>query len=760
MNKKSLKKLGLMGLLVVGSARATEMRTPWLADRGPIRYTFDKLYDDRRNITTWSAAHFKEAHKAFLKHGTDSKPLTALIYNKADFTLNEIFPNSEVPFGYENYSPYLKLTSISPRVHYTEYGMTFGGRIDWPVNCNKGRVGLRATLPMRRIEWERDDNLDKNQDPLSQFKVSQVINIDRNTPSSDIDAAAGAAAAAAGAAGNGNAGGDAARDAINVQQVGGTASQAVANAMVLNAAVIANAIDGVIPVGSVFAGSASAPLIGATAPAGGNFGNNTAAAIDATDATVGQVVAAALATRANGGALANAAGVQAVINNGNNTAAINRVGNRGNRAAVGQSPDVVVNAYRLDFVASLERANHTSGVVPGANSFQFFGQQAAVSAAQKNRATIGLVRSDDAETLVQSGAVAWMPAPASEPTKAHVAVADITQLNANLNNALTVDQVGYFQNTVNYSGIADATTGLNQAGLDQAKNLWVVFRRAADANNSERFAQNPTGSASAGQTVANQIENLLQLYRINPLIFFEQQGYTFDDQIRNGIGDIDLDLFYEHKFSDCWVGELAVGVKFPTGGDKDKYGTPWPAVCGNGQHWEVKLAGLIAYQPYCWMNVKIDASYNFVLEATEHRMAAFKGAQIKNFGPRADADVDWGYFIGHVDMNFFHPKTQDVRTTVGYEIYYKTEDHLKFKKSSAASWLGKKFVGGAFVEDLQPLDNGLARKNTNSIGHKLRTETSCQINQYFELYAGGSWTFAGQNVMKDRDLHGGFTIRY
>ena len=92
---KNLVKVALLGALAVGSAYATEMRTPWISTDGPLRYTFEKLNKNKSNINLWSATHMKEAHKAFLKHGTDTKDLAALIFNKQSFTIEEALPDAE-----------------------------------------------------------------------------------------------------------------------------------------------------------------------------------------------------------------------------------------------------------------------------------------------------------------------------------------------------------------------------------------------------------------------------------------------------------------------------------------------------------------------------------------------------------------------------------------------------------------------------------------------------------------------------------------
>lgn len=777
MKNQSLKKLALLGVLVASSAQATERRTPWISEHGPLRYTFEKLHEDAWNFNYWSAVHYKEAHKSFLKHSTKTVPYTALIFNKADFDLKEIFPNSQVPFDAEFYSPFLKLTHVSPRAEYTEVGMTVGGKIEFPVWCNKGRIGLRATVPFRRIEIERTDNCcDLDTNPLAPFVASKMIRIDRNSPATDVDAAAAAAAAAAGGAGNGNGGGDAALAAINVQNIGGTADQATANAMVLNAASIANAIDAVVPAGSTFAGAASGPLINATMPDVNNFfGANTAGPINLTDATAGQVVAAALATKAQGGALASAAGVQGAINAANNTLAINAVANRGNRAEGTAQTDMLVNAYRLDFVASLPDSQHNSALqIPNGTTVNLYGRDVAVAANQRNRATVGLARAVNADALQSAGFNAWMPAPTTDAPVGHIDVVNPANANTGIvamantlatlpitpGSSVNAAGVGYFDTAIDYQGLKDVVNGLTPAGLSQANSLWLTFRRAADSADPERFSRNELGTAGEGGAIARNIENQLRLFTQNPFAFFASKDFQLETGIRSGLGDIDLDLFYEHDFCDEWRGEVWVGVRFPTGQGKDQQ-NPYQPQLGNGEHWEVKIGGLMAWQPTCWMNIKIDGMYSFVLESSETRAAAFKGATIKNFGPAVQADVDWGYAVGHVDFTFFHPCTDKVRSMVGYEIYYKTEDHLSFKQKQAESWLGRKFdAAGNLVANPQDLDSGLARKNTEGIGHKVRWETSCQINKYFEIFGGGTCVFAGQNVTRDRDAHLGYNIRF
>jgi len=106
----------LMPILLIGTGfvNATEMRSPWFSERGPIRYKFETDKDEDYSLDIYALAHRRESHKAFLKHGTDTQPLTALIFNKADFPLNQIFPNSRVNPAGEFYNPFMDLMTIKP----------------------------------------------------------------------------------------------------------------------------------------------------------------------------------------------------------------------------------------------------------------------------------------------------------------------------------------------------------------------------------------------------------------------------------------------------------------------------------------------------------------------------------------------------------------------------------------------------------------------------------------------------------------------
>lgn len=616
-------KLALLSALVASHAFATEYRSPWVSGNGPLRYSFEKLNEESWNLNLWSAMHVKQAHKSFTKHSTKTQPLTAVMFGKSDFKIEEIFPDAKMQAGTAGFNPLVGKKTLSPRAEYAETGMTVGLRFDYPVWEKHGRIGVRASAPFRRIEIERQDSgLDKNEDPAADYVKRQVVLVDR----------------------------------------------------------------------------------------------------------------------ANDGAAGGA----------------------------GTTANVLAAAYRMDLVSSLANTDGTPalvGRVAGANGVTLFNNNITGAAA----AGAGVANTQIAAVAATGpvGIVGGVDNPAkflymaadggnNSPANSRYEQANIRQIIADYAlhaDIVAGDAIGYFGQAVNYAGL------LSSAGFQaNADKTWLIFRRQTNTPEGEKFADGTADQGGVGFNITRTLDQMIAQYNINTFQYLGGFGYSLDSEIRSGMGDIDLDVFYEHGFSDDLVTELALGVRLPTGGDKDKYTGAYKAILGNGEHWELKLAGLVAYRPFNWMSVKADASYSFVLEGTERRCAVFKGSTVKNIGPRADADVSWSYMIGHVDFNFTHPETKDIRSMLGYEFYYKTKDNVKFKKSKMASWLGKVVATGAANE--KDLSNTLAEKGTESITHKARFETSAQVLKHFEVFAGGAMAFAGQNAFRDRDAHCGFNVRF
>jgi hypothetical protein len=625
MNKKGLK-LALTALLAVSQAFAlSEVRTPWISGSGPLRYVFENdAKDGKYAMNLWSVGHSKYANKAFLKHGTKTQDLTALIFNKSNFALSEAFYNQNS----DPSNPLASFKQVSPRVEYNEMGMTVGGEISMPVWKNKGRLGLRGSVPFRSIELERlDSGLDKAEDPTADYVSGKVVKVTRRSDG---------AAAGAGAAGT--------LAAFNL----GSESSVLAKAYRLD-------------------------LLRALVDADGNK-----------ILTSGAAAAAGL----------KVFGTQIGTGGGNEL--------NGNFAGI--VPGAVANGRQTG-----KPVNHGYMLYDGGG----FG--------------LGAGR----DGLYGNG----IAGPINNIVPLRGDLANISGESARLNTFISAN---------------DYNAALSNFSADEAKKYWLIFRRTHNSVDASKFGNGDGNNVGGGRGITDNLDNYIAQFNENAFVYLAKQGISLDGQVRTGLGDIDVETFYRHTLNENWDAELQLGVRLPTGGDKDKYGSPYKSMLGNGEHWEIKIGGLLAWEAMSWMNLKADASYHFVLESTENRMAVFAGSTVKNLGPKAAADVDWGYFVGHVDATFFHPKNRDIRSVLGYELYYKLEDRLTYKNATAVA-----FDGGA-----KALSSKLAVKNTESIGHKVRFETSYQVSKYFEFFAGGSFTFAGQNVARDRDTHGGFNIRF
>jgi hypothetical protein len=156
-------------------ASATEFRSPLIVERGPMRYVFEGWDAKDYSLKLWAAGYCRESHKAFLSHGTNTTHLSALFFNKSDFSLVEIFPNSYAPLNSENYSPFVVVGELHPRITYVEKGISLGGRVAFPVSGNKGRFGFRVQVPFRRIEIEREDLGDKDTNQLDDVLTGEIV---------------------------------------------------------------------------------------------------------------------------------------------------------------------------------------------------------------------------------------------------------------------------------------------------------------------------------------------------------------------------------------------------------------------------------------------------------------------------------------------------------------------------------------------------------------------------------------------------------
>ncbi len=661
----------LLVTVTVSSVMATEFRTPLPTERGPIRYLFDKEPDrEGWNFNWWSSVHTREAHKAYQSHGSSSKPLSAIFFNKADFRLSNIFPNSEVPHNTEFYNPFMRVLSISPRIAYQERGINFGARFDLPVWGDKGRFGARFTLPFRDIEIEKKDGGVRDSSGLENVAATKLRKVEGN-----------------------------------VANTNGVTGFAVGDTYRIETYTYGWRLDFVE---ALSVNTAFTPMI--------NWEKNGQA---------GQIT------------VANQALFQSENEPANNGGPINNFPN--------------AHDPRYAVVASEE------GIIP----FNKFG-----GVIDKNAVPT--------QNQAQNGPRVCLPV---TPLPIDLAV-DPTSEEKFVGDAVT---------PLSYAGVSDDNNPNADVGTGNNNECDIALRKCLQARKAGLWItslHNGKGEElAAADTIRTKIQQAVAQYPENAFEWMHDRGMDFDTTRRVGWGDLDIDLFYEHRFGNDFITEFMLGFRFPTGHGDNYSKNPFQAHTGNGDHYEIKLGSMCAWQPWNWLNVKFDWYYSWVLEETELRAAAFKGACIKNIGPCVKADVDWGYFVGRLDFTVFHHKTKNLSSDIGYEFYYKTEDDIDFKDKCTGkcitklqSWLGREFkqtitrdaegnitnvsAANELTENLQCLDEELAESNTEQYGHKLRSETSYRFSQWFEGFAGSGYVFAGKNIAREFDLYAGFNVTW
>lgn len=586
-----------------GTVTATEFRSPLIGDRGPMRYVFEEWEEEDYGLKVWAAGYSRESHKAFLDHGTETHPLSALFFGKPCFTLSQAFPNAYAPLTTQNYSPYLGTTKLYPDITYDEKGLSLGASFSYPIYKNKGRLGIRGRVAFKRIEIEREDSGDKSDDPMSEFLTGEVV--------------------------------------TRTSSTGGTAG---------------------LPATDVFA-----------------------------------------------------------------------------------------RAIRMDFLESIPYTSPDNAILEftTAGAPRILGNDAMWdSAGMLPKGHIAAVIDSPVGTL-----------PHSPDRLLGIHESDPVPVPANLpaSGGVTDGQQYVFHDTTNYSplNIHAGTASDKLAAQQRASELWLTSVHAPNTNGAPGFNE-------GSQPLWDVVDWALKNYQNNVYAWLLDHKFEFESETRSGISDIDLDLFYEHQFTDEFNGEAFVGIRLPTGGSDNYCCNPYRPHLGNGNHWELRLGGLVAWQPLSWMNAKLDAYYAFALGSKEDRPAAFKGACIKNIGPCTTADVSWSYFVGNLDFNFFHPKTDAISGLLGYEFYYKTKDKIDFGCKSMESWLGQSYnvTTGLWETNLQTLDNSVAERRTQAIAHRIRFENSFRITRWFELYWGLAYTFAGENIPRELDCNGGIVVTF
>jgi hypothetical protein len=667
MNKKILIALGFSAFFA-GELMPTEFRAPLATERGPLRY--DMVQKKKKwSLDTWAISHYRSANKAFLKHGTDTKELPALIFGKSEFTLGEAFEDAEPNKYYtEHRNPFLKITSFKPLVSYTEWGMTLGGRFEYPCFGDKNRVGAKISVPFKTVRMERDSDGENRLSGLNDSVIrGDSVLIEATNKERD------------------------GREKKVFSDITRYKLELLWELLRLN--------------------------------------------------NQGQVISALELGNGQGEFPGNPNKYSGIMGRQYGKKILHVLSYDGIEA-----PFVVTSEIEIP---------HNSPVGVTSNRYGLF-----MPADAKNRVKFGFDLDNQPSLLSPSR---LRPFPTTEANF-------IMGKNAGCAFASNLD----YTNLPNLPGF---------------KKCWahpVYVGDTAQLTNVSRAA-------------IEQIDELLGAHSMKAEEWLKEYGnFEFATNQRTGLGDIGLDFFWEHSFNEDWRGEVIAGIKFPTGGSSKYTYNPYRVQLGNGNHFELKLGADLGWAtPLDWMNLKADASYNFALKAKEKRIASFKGAEIKNIGPNVDADVKWGYFLGHLDATLYHPKTDVLSSTFGYEFYYKTKDNINFKNKKIANhWLGKAWGavtsikaeaeaeseaeaeerllmaagqiarprtddrGNGWVPYEMELENAVAEKNTERIAHRFRFETNWRARKHLNIIFGGVYTFAGQNIPRETDWHCGVEVKF
>lgn len=676
----------LSGLTLSCSLMATEFRAPLVLERGPLRYDFD-MKAEKWSLNFWNGMYCRNASKAFIKHGTETETFTKLFFNKDNFKIAEIFAHDENGFDvdqlyqFKNSNPIVMETRIAPRAVYQERGVVLGGRFEYPIWNNKGRIGLRAAVPIRTVRIERDDEAECSTLPVQDL----VINGDQTYIR----------------------GGD------------------------------VNGIPTGIPLTGIMRYKLS--LINRL-----KYFNSNGALLCALN-----------------------------LRNTNRQNRVTLFDNQYDRADASTSigsdlPFVVMKGREISNLGdSGDQCDPCFRALTGPP----VGAPTAITTGNLNAPLTA--NSIDNNALVGRGSHAEG---AGQLRFGENVAHSATRLKNLPVNGVIDDGVGYaFVTGTNYTNMP------LEAGYD---DLWLSQIARGDG---EGFAGGLAGFGTAAnedlQTFSSNmfIQNLLvgKFQFTDPYCWLRENcGLLMQSNERTGLGDIDLDLFYEHTFNDEWRVEGMLGIRFPTS-TENKCNNVFAVALGNRNHFEIKVGGMGVWQPIDWVNVKLDLMYSFALQAHEKVPAAFKGSCVKGFGPCVAADVDWGYFLGRLDFNFFYCKA-DLSSSFGYELYYKTKDNICYKCSTTkCHCLGQVWslvdgtpitcntpdatvqAGNAAFRDYEmQLDNCAAARGTERIAHRVRFETHWRATKCLSLYMGGAYTFAGKNMPQESDIHAGITVYY
>lgn len=320
-----------------------------------------------------------------------------------------------------------------------------------------------------------------------------------------------------------------------------------------------------------------------------------------------------------------------------------------------------------------------------------------------------------------------------------------------------------FAGVVDYSALS--------GDIAAQKRYWLV---PTLWNNTGSLQQTPDAIA-----IRNAIDEAVSLIATSVMPVFNAAGISFGTEKIRGLGDTDTNLFVGYQFRDNLYLEGQTGVRWPTGKRIKTPNRLYLLQPGNNGHFEWNVGYMSWWAPYSWLLLKSDARFNLVFNREEKVAASFAGATVKNIGPVTQAEVNWEYFVGHVDVSllnqfdkYAHRDDHVFGFNLGYEFYWKSSDHICFVADKCdlddqeldccgvpASAQSDCKTGIDLLGVRKPLDSCVLERYTDRLSSKINVEFFSHW-KLGEIFAGWSQVIAGKNIMQETAYQIGLNVRF
>lgn len=320
---------------------------------------------------------------------------------------------------------------------------------------------------------------------------------------------------------------------------------------------------------------------------------------------------------------------------------------------------------------------------------------------------------------------------------------------------LSEDHTYYVDEDTNYSGTSDSATktvAQRIADQDTKAQIWYVSTfddtTSLDMNDGAKSIQ--TGMAD---TVRN--------FNANHFEWFHDRGVQLESAQQTGIGDTTLEFFTSVDLHDHVALDVSIGATLPTASGTTAPANPYHIHLGRRNHVMAFVGSSVDVELSKRIRTVVSTQARSAIDYTENRCAMPTGAQVKNLGAISPAHVSWHELSGRAELFIMHPAAQDIEFNLGYNFYYKTNDHINFIDSKIESWLGKKYsttTRDFTVANTFTPDKNVSALNSEVIAHTVQASLLYRISDWMQLTVGGSYVVAGKNCPQTVEAHAGCVI--